>query len=369
MRIAMLAPRANVRGPLPKHTPLLVDALRRRGCEVELLPWGRRSDAEVLPAKLFSRARDVAAARRRVVSGRFPVVVVKTAHDWSTLARDLLLLRVLKNPGRTLILQFHGSQSRRLVAPGSALFKRATAAVVRSADGLLVLSQQELGEWQAFTPDALVQVVRNPRPTLPEIVPAVRDGRPTILCVSRLLAEKGVLDLVNAMPQLTRRTSCRLVLAGAGPDAERARALSLELGVEGSVDLPGYVTGERLAGLYSAADVFALPTSWNEGFPTVILEAMGAGLPVVTTRSRGPADHLVEGVNALFVRPGDPVGLAASLARLIEDPELRDRMSEANREKVKEFDPDPVADGYLQALEHIVAAAQARNGSRAGKEE
>jgi hypothetical protein len=64
MRIVMLAPRATVQGPLPKHTPLLVAALRRLGCEVELLPWGRRVEGERLLAKLLGRARDVADARR-----------------------------------------------------------------------------------------------------------------------------------------------------------------------------------------------------------------------------------------------------------------------------------------------------------------
>jgi hypothetical protein len=53
MRIAMLAPRAIVQGPLPKHTPLLVEGLRSLGCEVELLPWGRRVEGERLPAKLL----------------------------------------------------------------------------------------------------------------------------------------------------------------------------------------------------------------------------------------------------------------------------------------------------------------------------
>jgi hypothetical protein len=72
MRIAMLAPRAIVQGPLPKHTPLLVEGLRSLGCEVELLPWGRRVEGERLPAKLLGRVRDVADARRAVIRGVFP---------------------------------------------------------------------------------------------------------------------------------------------------------------------------------------------------------------------------------------------------------------------------------------------------------
>src|SRR5213078_3398067 len=100
--------------------------LRCLGCEVDLLPWGRRVEGERLPAKLMGRACDVASVRRAVVRGRFPMVVVKTAHDWLTLTRDLVLVHALPRD-RIIVLQFHGSQSPRLVASGSWLFKRATA--------------------------------------------------------------------------------------------------------------------------------------------------------------------------------------------------------------------------------------------------
>ena len=132
----------------------------------------------------------------------------------------------------------------------------------------------------------------------------------------------------------------------------------MTLGVDDSVELAGYLEGEKLARLYSTADVFALPTSWYEGFPTVILEAMAAGLPIVTTRSRGPADHLIEGQHALFVPPGSPQELASALKRLLVDSELRTRMADANREKVREFDPDIVAAEYFLALKQIVAAKE-----------
>jgi glycosyltransferase involved in cell wall biosynthesis len=358
MRIAMLAPRPQVRGPLPKHTPLLVEALRHRGCEVEVLPWGRRSEDESLLAKLLGRAGDVVNARRRVTRGDYPLVVVKTAHDWSTLARDVVLVRALAGRDRVIVLQLHGSQSGRLTTPGSRLFKRATTALLDSVDGLLVLSREERAEWQAFSPDTRVLVVRNPRAASIEIASNDEAGRPMILCVSRLIAAKGVLDLVRALPRVNRQIPCRVVLAGDGPDAARVRTLAAELGVLDSVELPGYLNDGRLASLYRVADVFALPTYWDEGFPTVILEAMAAGLPIVTTRSRGSADHLVDGTHALFVPPRDPTALAATLARLLRDPQLRRRMAAANREKAREFDPEPVAVEYLSALEEIVAAVE-----------
>jgi len=101
--------------------------------------------------------------------------------------------------------------------------------------------------------------------------------------------------------------------------------------------------------------VFALPTTHYEGFPTVILEAMGAGLPIVTTRSRGAPDHLVEGEHVLFVPPHDPEALAERLVLTLTDGELNRRLGDANREKIRGFDPDLVAADYLAALQAIAA--------------
>ena len=258
----------------------------------------------------------------------------------------------------------HGSQSQRLVRPGSQLFKWATTVLMRSADGLLLLSREEQREFQSFSPHVPVEVVRNPRPVLPEVETDTRAQLPIILCVSRLIVEKGILDLVSVLPGVARENPCRLVLAGEGPDAGRVHALAAALGVHDLVELPGYLDDAELARLYSAADIFALPTSWHEGFPTVILEAMGVGLPIVTTPSRGQADHLVEGQNVLFVRSGDREALSGALARLLADPELRRRMSLANREKVREFDANPVAEEYLAALDQIVAATRHLRRSR-----
>jgi glycosyltransferase involved in cell wall biosynthesis len=369
MRVAMLAPRATIRGPLPKTTRLLVDALRKRGCEVELLPWGRRQEREGLADKLVGRLQDVRSARQVVNGGAFPVVVVHTAHDWRTLGRDVILLRALKARARQVIVQFHGSQSQRLAAPGSILFKAATGRLLALSDGVLVLSREEQAELTAFSPEARVFTVRYPQtvPTMATIRDAEPEGRNAeakILSVSRLMVAKGLLDLVRALPLVRREHPCRLVVAGAGPAESGIRTLAAELDVSDYVDFPGYVEGEELARLYGAADVFALPTYHPEGFPTVILEAMAAGLPIVTTRWRGPADHLVEGENALFVPAHDSVALASSLTRLVKDEQLRYRMGQANREKARVFDPDSVAEEYLAVLERIVEASRAADRSR-----
>jgi glycosyltransferase involved in cell wall biosynthesis len=351
----MLAPRPTAKGPLPKHTPLLVDALKALGCDVELLPWGQRHEREGIAAKTIGRGRDVLTSRRRIAASHATTVVVKTAHDWLTLARDVPLLISLRR-GPLVVVQFHGSQSGRLVRRGSRAFKAMTRLLLRRAHGVLVLSHEEELEWRAFSPETPVVVVRNVRPQLAATLAQGPEPDPrtaTVLCVARLIEAKGVLDLVRALAVIRTETPCRLVLVGDGPERDRLLELAREERVAEWVELAGYADDAALELLYRDSTVFALPTSHPEGFPTVILEAMAAGLPVVTTAVRGAADRLAAGENALFVEPRDVAGLAGAISALLADPELCRAMGRANREKVREFEPEPVAREYVGALETI----------------
>jgi len=133
------------------------------------------------------------------------------------------------------------------------------------------------------------------------------------------------------------------------------------------VTLAGLLSHDELVAKYRAADIFVLPTYWAEGFPTVVAAAMSIGLPIVTTKLRGTADHLEEGVNALFVPPRAPSALADALGRLLEDDGLRRRMSTANRAKVRDFEPVRAAEIYLRALAELGASQQHRRERHSGR--
>ena len=79
MRILMLAPHPGVRGAMPKHTPVLVEALRGLGCDVALEAWGRHRDDESVKDKLAGAIGDIPRIRRLLRTGHFDVMVVKTS--------------------------------------------------------------------------------------------------------------------------------------------------------------------------------------------------------------------------------------------------------------------------------------------------
>jgi glycosyltransferase involved in cell wall biosynthesis len=172
------------------------------------------------------------------------------------------------------------------------------------------------------------------------------------LFVGRIIEAKGVFDLLEAFEEVAQTDSCRLSLVGDGEDRPAVSEWVREHGLSDRVDLPGYVDGNDLVQQYLDAAVFVLPT-YSEGFPTVISEAMDAGLPIVTTPCRGMADRLAEGVNCLFVQPRDPHGLAVAVLRLLHDADLREIMGDANRRTVEAFAPEVAVRDYLRALESV----------------
>jgi glycosyltransferase involved in cell wall biosynthesis len=325
------------------------------------LPWGRRQDNESLFNKIGGRVQDIARIRRTLASSRFSTVVVKTAHDWATLSRDIPLLVAVRHLCPKITLQLHGSSSNWLVSPGRILFKYATRLLLGLSDAALILSSEEQRQWQKFHPTGNFFVVSNPfvpaTVLSPEASPStlnVPECRPTLLFVGRLVEAKGVLDLLNALPRILKQVACHLIIIGEGPMSQQLQATAKRRGLMEHVTFAGYLRREQIATAYRTANIFVFPSFWNEGFPTVLAEAMNAGLPIVTTHIRGAADHLQEGINALFVPPRDEVSLTTAVCRLLTDPDLCMQMRQANREKVKDFAPDKVGRQYLDVLEQII---------------
>jgi glycosyltransferase involved in cell wall biosynthesis len=171
-------------------------------------------------------------------------------------------------------------------------------------------------------------------------LPAAPDGPPpdlrrgrhaALLCVANWVERKGLLELLEATARLPHGLAT-LHLAGddrADPGyAARVRDRLARPDLAGRVVLHGPLPAERVAALYRAADVFALP-SLREPYGTVWGEAMAAGLPVVGWRA-GNLPHLAaHGREGLLADPGDVDALAAALARMAGDDDLRRAMAAA----------------------------------------
>jgi glycosyltransferase involved in cell wall biosynthesis len=159
---------------------------------------------------------------------------------------------------------------------------------------------------------------------------------PIILNVGAKKVHKNQMRLVRAMPRIHESVpdAC-LVLAGAPtPHESELRAEAHRLGVAGAVAFPGYVSNADLEGLYAAASSFAFP-SLNEGFGLPLLEAMGRGLPVVTSSVSSLPE--VAGDAALLVDPRSVDDIADAISRVLSDEQLRERLVAAGRRRLELF--------------------------------
>lgn len=168
---------------------------------------------------------------------------------------------------------------------------------------------------------------------------------PRIICVGRLAPVKGVHVLLESLGQLADRgVDAQLDLVGDGESRSELESRAAALGLSDRVVFHGYQSQSAVRDLLGQADVF-VSSSFAEGVPVVLMEALAAGLPVVATRIAGVPELVQDGVNGFVVPPGEVTSLTDRLAELIADAELRQRMGHAGRATVEaEFNlPDEAA--------------------------
>jgi len=174
-----------------------------------------------------------------------------------------------------------------------------------------------------------------PWPRLPD------PGPPIILSVARLVEKKGLRDLIVAADILRRRgRSFRVEILGDGPLRQTLEALVGQLGLSERVQLLGTQTHDRVRLAYQRASIFALPCvitpdGDRDGIPNVLLEAMGSGIPVVSTPVSGIPELIESERDGLLVPPHNPPMLAGALERLLAEPEARERLARAARAKIE----------------------------------
>ena len=165
-----------------------------------------------------------------------------------------------------------------------------------------------------------------------------------LLFVGRLAAVKGVPMLFDALRDLSKiHPALHLTLVGDGPERTALERRAREMGLTSRITFAGYKSQAEVADLLSRATALVLP-SFAEGVPVVLMEAMAARVPVVTTRIAGVPELVEDGVSGLLVPPGDAHGLHVALGRLLFDAHLCRDMGEAGRARVlAEFTSDKEA--------------------------
>ena len=188
-------------------------------------------------------------------------------------------------------------------------------------------------------------------------------GTPLVGMVACLKPQKAPLDFVDAAARVAAsRPDVRFVMVGDGELRPAVAARARAVGLEGRLHLLGW--RRDVPEVMAALDVVVLTSLW-EGLPRVVPEAIAAGRPIVATAVDGTAEILRDGVNALVAAPGDRVGIAARIERLLAEPGLGPRLVERARPLLREFDIDAMVRSQERLYRRLLDEAAARRERRA----
>lgn len=231
------------------------------------------------------------------------------------------------------------------------VYRGALAFKLREADFVSSISH-----WHQGFYDGIVPAPAGDRPVIRcsvELPAEIRPEGTDIVAVGRLVSKKGFDLLVQAFARLDR-PDLRLTIAGGGEEEAALTALAKREGVADRITFLGSTPHAECLELIRNARIFAIPCRTSpsgdrDGIPVVLMEAMAAGRPVIAGRLESIAELVEDGTSGLLVPPDDVDALAAALARLVDDADLRRRMGLAGRARVEEEFSDAINWDRLEA--------------------
>ncbi len=272
------------------------------------------------------------------------------AHDWLVAQTAHTLHQVTGSPVVvTVHATEHGRQQGWLTEPVPRAIHSVERWLCREAAAVIACSRfmaEQVGQLFQLEPGA-IRVIGNGVDLDPvaeshlhveTAAPELYQGRPLLVFAGRLVHEKGLQELIKALPLLRRQLpEVRLVVAGAGQQLADQQDRAARYGVSDLIDWAGFLDAADLARLLAAADLVVVPSLY-EPFGMVALEAQLAGTPVAVSDTGGLAELVEPGRTGLRFTPESPEAIAAAVRQLVADPAAaRQWAATAQRRARREF--------------------------------
>ena len=379
-RFLLIGPRRkNLASGVSEAFEILVDALRKDGNPgiVDIMADGAIRESGVLRLRrVLTSLKTVLSAWRQVFGAT--LVYMTLASSRLGFFRDMLIIWAVRLTRRSLVLHLQGGGFGRFFSQQSPAMRALISRTVNQADRIIVLSSSLLQQFQfvddfpnrlRVVPNGIDGTFAQEFP-IPKTLP--RDGGAVkLLYLSNLMPTKGYGVLLEACSHLKSVSSlpfeCHFcgtfITAACEGENRNSEAMQADFmkrindcHLSNRVFYHGTVMGAEKALFLRDCHVFILPTAYPwEGQPISIIEAMAAGMPILSTAYQGIPDMLRDGCNGYFIPPSDPDTIASAIERTVSDPQAYSRMSLNSLRRFKEYF---TAEKHLQRLLSVIAEVE-----------
>jgi glycosyltransferase involved in cell wall biosynthesis len=371
-KILITVPAKTARGGITNYYQVLKDQFSSK---VEYFERGARTwpVRKGFFSEIARAWKDYNTFKIRIKRGDIALVQTSTSLGINTTVRDGFFLKHARKNGMKTIVFFRGWDDSAEKA-----VERKYLSLLRyfffDSDGIIVLnkkSKDTLLRW-GYKGPVLLESTLVDNKLLKGITPewirkkqeeTAKKDKIRLLFLSRVEKRKGVLELLTAFCELKREgyTNLSLTICGDGFELENIKNIVKNEDIP-DVAITGFVLDENKIKAYRDANVFIFP-SHGEGMPNAVLESMGFGLPVITTKVGGIADFFTEHKNGLFIQIGSIEDIKVKIRHLLENKDMMLAISLANYEFAKKFFVSDIVARRMESIFEKIISNQNINGT------
>lgn len=283
------------------------------------------------------------------------IVHINTSPDAKGILRDSIFIVISRLLKRKIVLQIHGDLSN---YNESRIIQWIEGKTFPLCDKILVFSNKDIKKIANLVPKKKLRIFSNgikvsdfkiKDQSFKNDLSLSRDTR-IVLYLSRFVREKGVFELIESIPGVVEECkNVHFVFAGDGPEKDKMEETCKQKNLMEWVTFTGHLPYDKVIKAFACSDIFVLATYYPEGFPVAILQALSAGLPVISCDAGGIADYIEDGTNGFIIEQRNHQVLKEKILLLLKNDELRKRMRNANINLAeREFDKEVILDNLEQ---------------------
>ncbi len=267
-----------------------------------------------------------------IIKTKPDIVLIPISQTTIGFFKDSLFILIAKMFGRKIVLQLRGSNFKIWLNHSTSINNWYVKSILKKTQGVIVLGNKLKHLFMDYYSDDKIFVVPN---GANYIVPVKnKSNEVKILYLANFLASKGIEDVFKAIEILNKNFNCKFVLDIIGEwnnESDKMKCLSIKDSNQLPINIHSSKGPTEKFQYLADADIFVFPPREPEGHPWSIIEAMAAGLPIISTDMGAITESVIDGVNGFIVEPKHPEQIAEKLELLIRDMELRKKMGAAGR--------------------------------------